>query len=220
MSQPTKEIFLSDVANHKMRVMLSHGVHRHLRFNKPGTMNHYFDLVTWPGYLSYSGDMGHFVFARTADMFEFFWLGRHNVELDINPGYWSEKLQAIDRADFEEFDKQKFKKSLEQYLNDVEAKADVRKEIRETIYQQLDEGKFFIMNATFNFRHGDFQLLEFLQGSEFKSYTYHFIWACYAIVWGIRKYHELITAENLALISSMQPLMAVPVVPPTLENPL
>ena len=28
-----------------------------------------FDIVTWPGYLCYSGDMGCFVFTRLPDMF-------------------------------------------------------------------------------------------------------------------------------------------------------
>jgi hypothetical protein len=31
-----------------------------------------FDVVTWPGHLSISGDMGCFVFTRVDDMFTFF----------------------------------------------------------------------------------------------------------------------------------------------------
>lgn len=48
------------------------GIYRHIRFRQPGTMCMHFDLITWPGYLCYTGDMGTYVFTRLADMFEFF----------------------------------------------------------------------------------------------------------------------------------------------------
>ena len=47
-----------------MIVLRDDGVYRHIRFKKPGTGCMHFDLVTWPGYLCYSGDMGCYVFCR------------------------------------------------------------------------------------------------------------------------------------------------------------
>ena len=87
MKTPTVEQFLKDVTAHKMRVDLDAGKHRHLIFR--GTSNNmWFELVTWPGSLTISGDMGTWTFSRPPDMFNFF-----RGEMKINPSYWAEKLQ-------------------------------------------------------------------------------------------------------------------------------
>ena len=64
--------FTSDIAQHQMQVIRDDGVSRHLRFKRPNTMCMHFDLLTWPGYLCYTGDMGTYVFRRLEDMFPFF----------------------------------------------------------------------------------------------------------------------------------------------------
>jgi hypothetical protein len=99
MSQPTEESFLKDVASHSMKILKDDGVYRHLQFSNNGSWNQRFDIVTWPGYLAYSGDMGCFVFSRLADMFEFFRTkpSGSTEKLFINEGYWGEKLEAVDR---------------------------------------------------------------------------------------------------------------------------
>jgi hypothetical protein len=80
--------FLRDVDAHVMHIKQDEGVFRHIRFSQGGSSVYHFDITTWPGYLCISGDMGCFVFARTADMFTFFRGDR------INPQYWAEKIQA------------------------------------------------------------------------------------------------------------------------------
>ena len=89
MRESTAEQFLRDVDHHNMSVMHESGVYRHLRFRQPDTGNMWFDLVTWPGFLTISGDMGTWTFARLPDMFEFF----RDSKLRINCDYWAEKLQ-------------------------------------------------------------------------------------------------------------------------------
>lgn len=76
MRDITEETFLADVAAHQIHVLRDDGVHRHIRFKRPGTYCMQFDLITWPGYLCYTGDMGTYVFNRLEDMFEFFRTGR------------------------------------------------------------------------------------------------------------------------------------------------
>ncbi len=92
--------FRKTTAEHTLEVVLDNGLHRHLRFRKPGTSVYGFDIVTWPGHLAVSGDMGAAVFTRLADMFEFF---RHDLRpgeapdvLHINASYWAEKCVAND----------------------------------------------------------------------------------------------------------------------------
>lgn len=81
---------LIDTAHHRLEILRDDGVYRHLRMQQPGTSFYYYDIITWPGYLTVTGDMGTWTFSRTRDMFRFFgaWDGQ------INTGYWSEKLEA------------------------------------------------------------------------------------------------------------------------------
>lgn len=78
--------FNGNTAEHVMSVLHDDGLYRHLRFSKPGTSIYRFDLITWPGYLTITGDLGTYTFARLEDMLDFF-TGY------INSGYWAEKLK-------------------------------------------------------------------------------------------------------------------------------
>lgn len=92
MREPTAEQFLKEVAEHQMKVLLENGIYRHLKFNAPkNSWNMWFELITWPGKLTISGDMGTWTFSRLEDMFNFF---RSSREMAINPSYWAEKLQG------------------------------------------------------------------------------------------------------------------------------
>lgn len=83
-------IFDVDHRGAELEILQDDGVHRHLRFRRPGTSIGYFNLTTWPGHLAISGDVEAFVFAREHDMFGFFGSNRER----INPTYWAEKVQA------------------------------------------------------------------------------------------------------------------------------
>lgn len=87
--------FRADTAEHVMTVLHNDGLYRHLRFAKPGTGIYRFDLITWPGHLTITGDMGTYTFARTRDMLEFF---RHARRDYINAYYWSEKLLGAEQG--------------------------------------------------------------------------------------------------------------------------
>lgn len=121
--------FFKDVADHKMYILKDDGVYRHVRFKQPDSMNMHFDLITYPGGMLYTGDMGTFVFWRLEDMFEFFrssgdrdWMKEVGVTLYTNHSYWSEKLIASNCSGrFEgkstEFNAERFKEVIiEDYL--------------------------------------------------------------------------------------------------------
>lgn len=85
--------FAANTDEHTITVLLdSPGTgHRHLRFARPGTGIWSFDVITTPGRLIYTGDVGHFVFAGiSGDPLAFFGLGGGGV----NPYYWVEKVRA------------------------------------------------------------------------------------------------------------------------------
>ena len=43
------------------------------------------------------------------------------------------------------------------------------------------------MQAAVNFEHAGYRLSDFWEVNLYQ-YTYHFVWCCYAIVWGIHQY--------------------------------
>ena len=98
-----REHFTQQTAQHQLTVLHDEGLYRHLRMARPGTRAYSWDVVTWPGHLSITGDIGDgFVFTRLADMLDFFRpLGAAPGDtgpLRINPGYWHEKMPQHQRT--------------------------------------------------------------------------------------------------------------------------
>jgi len=69
--QRVLERIANDLKDHVVTVRHMDGLYRHWRCQKPGEWFMGFDVVTWPGSLCYTGDMGEYLFQRTADMVEF-----------------------------------------------------------------------------------------------------------------------------------------------------
>jgi hypothetical protein len=97
--------FLNDVASHKMTIEQDDGeVSRRLLFKKENGSSYWFRLVTWPGALCITGDMGTYVFSRTHDMFDFFIMDKNDFnsrpenQLNINRGYWAEKCESASKS--------------------------------------------------------------------------------------------------------------------------
>ncbi|PPC90275.1 MAG: hypothetical protein CTY35_14530 [Methylotenera sp.] len=210
----TEERFLKDVSTHQMKILRDDGVNRHIRFSRPNTSCCHFDLITWTGKLCYTGDMGTYVFARIEDMFEFFRSDRKygkskGRNLSINLGYWSEKLLAVDGGrsggSVQEFDEGAFNKVVMNYLlewikehRDSTTKEDRRDlwdaVISEVINADGDTGGMRKQIAGHDFHHTVNSKHEFyfqdLREYNTESYTYHFIWCCYALAWGIEQYDK------------------------------
>lgn len=187
--EPTEEQFLKDVSQHTMTVLLDQGVYRHISFSRCDSRVYKFDLITWPGYLCICGDMGEYVFARNRDMFVFF---RNEL---INPGYYGEKLQAVDkRCGFEEHDPDSFRESIMDKVNTYifESKYEKKSVIAEIEndvlcyiddeYKVRDEAAMFSSTACPRFE------LEDIFDIRAKKYTYQYIWCLRAILWGIGNY--------------------------------
>ena len=194
--------FLNDVATHEMIVIRDDGVNRHIRFKRPGTSCMHFDLITWPGYLCYTGDMGTYVFRRLEDMFEFFRTDRndynHNKNgISINPGYWGEKLQAVDKGSgFMQYSQDKFhsivNEIIEEHIVSDELSDDEAEDLREEVLIEVlahDETEHDAYEAARDFEHNGFTFSDFWE-HDLKDYSFRFIWCCYAIAWGIKKYDE------------------------------
>jgi hypothetical protein len=215
-NQCTEDQFLQDAGGHVMTVIRDDGIHRHLRFCKapPGGSEYWFDLITYPGELVITGDMGTYVFRRLTDMFEFFRTDREynksrGQRLGINLGYWAQKLEAMPRDGVKEFDEDRFNSVIrERLVNWMRDKRDrTTKEERRDLWDAVHDEVLGLSDdnngsrktlAAYDFVHtvrdGLRDGLRFgfsdLWESNFERYTFHFVWVCYAIAWGIKTYDE------------------------------
>lgn len=196
MSECTEQQFISDIAKHQMHILRDEGVYRHLRFKALGTGIMQFDLITWPGSLCYTGDMGSYLFQRTEDMFRFFRADQIRTSprmartLFINPGYWSEKLQAVDRGDgFETYSPDRFRRVINERLDDVGASDSLRADVEDGVLCHADDGEYAARQAVEEYNNDHFQFSGFWE-ERLQDYTYRFIWCCYALAWGIKEYDK------------------------------
>ncbi len=203
-NQPTKESFLNDVKNHTLNILKDDGLYRHLSLSSNGSFFYKFDIVTWPNYLSISGDMGCYVFTRVEDMFTFF----RNDNLKVNSNYWAEKVVSEDRVNkLEKFSVEEFVNNIydhvfylldnhskfEKYLEDKNdnfewARDNIPEEIIGEIYELINcEDEHECVEKMRNFNSDLISFQDFWD-HDYHEYSYQYIWCCYAIVWAIQQY--------------------------------
>ncbi|MBQ0398054.1 hypothetical protein J7S99_10625 [Providencia rettgeri] len=201
-----KRHFQSETKDHQMFIIHEDGLYRHVRFKKPKTSAYHFDLVTYPGYLVFSGDMGTWVFSRLNDMFDFF-----NGD-NINTGYWAEKLQhgaGGGRDIAKEYSQEETEKCLNGLFNDWVKENELTSDDGSTpeeikqykleyehhkselndLLRNSDE-EYSMIEAIQNISNGGFDYSPFEETWDLicKDYSHHYLWACFAIQWGINKY--------------------------------
>lgn len=193
----TEQDFLRDVREHRMEILRNDGLYRHVRFARPRTYEMSFDLITWPGYLAYTGDMGSYTFSRLDDMFEFFRSsGVREGTLAINLGYWEEKVTAQDaHSGIRQFEPDAFREAvLWQIKSDRWRLRELPRALRREVFNQLrwvwnkaDESEHSAYQAVYDFECHGYRFPQF-SSSDCEEYTARFIWCCYALVWGIEQY--------------------------------
>lgn len=200
----SRDRFASDTAKHQMTVLHDDGLYRHLRFAQPApdAWHYWFEIVTWPGSLAIRGDFGDgLMFTRITDMFAFF----RNRTSGINPDYWAEKL-AAGRKSVKEYDESLLRAEV---FASLKYTADRAKDERDDELQKtVDKARELIHDAiadgTVSYESGARDLLSSLEHIDLVSdtwewdltdYPWWYLWACHAIVWGIRQYDAAKAAE-------------------------
>ena len=194
MTQPTLEQFLNDVKNHELTIHQNDGVDRHLIFKNPNDCNQHFNITTFPNYLVITGDMGSLVFSRQYDMFDFF----RSDDLKINPDYWSERIHSTSYQgkieSYSEFDIDEVKRCAQEDLDDFIRDNELSGEDEYNLLEELQsilraEDEYEIVEAIRNFDCNGFDFVDFWE-RDYRKYRYHYIWLCYTIVWGIKKFDD------------------------------
>ncbi len=197
----TEELFIRNVSEHQVEVLKDDGLYRHLRFAKPGTRCMSFDLVTWPGYLCFCGDMGEFVFSRTADMLSFFRGSGHRNDnhptLAVNFGYWAEKCLAADKGKgVKEYAPDKFREVVKDILDDDEdATEELREAVNDCVLCAADDGPHAAHETAAAFEWDGLEYFTDFWEYSLDVYTFRFLWCCYAIAWGIQQYDNRFMAK-------------------------
>jgi hypothetical protein len=192
--------FLADVKDHEMTVVLNQGVHRHLRFRAPKNSFYWFDILTSPGVLTINGDMGSFTFSRLNDMFEFF----HGP--NINPQYWHEKL-TNDGGSTEYSEDLFWQYAAEHFLDTAEEWADhplAERNPAELWWAIRDA--FLDEDGDDTSAHAALAWFEF-DGYRFhdtwewdlRTYSFRYLWNCWAIRWAIEQFRALPPDTDAAL---------------------
>lgn len=192
------ERFNVDVTGHVVRVLRDEGLYRHLRCWS-GSYAYSFDIITWPGYLCYCGDMGSFVFSRLPDMFEFF-RGRLTAMIDL--GYLAEKAVAADRHDgITSYSEARFRSCVKADFDAFVESEDLPPEQAAELWQSITDD---VLSSSDNRQDGVRAAGEFRWGRDLRArgrevfpdfwehrldeYTGRFWWCCYAIPWAIERY--------------------------------
>lgn len=204
IEQGVAERFSGDVKEHQMTVLREDGLYRHLRFSRPRDSVARFDIITWPGYLAFVGDMGDYVFARLPDMLKFFRGSRPNLS------YWAEKVQAADKnSGVKEFSEDRFREVLresfdtfcESRVESDEVKAGLWDEVESTVLFALDcDGKDAAFTAARDLMHEGRYVFPDFWDNDFNEYTYRFVWCCHALQWAVRMY-DAVKAQDETVVA-------------------
>jgi hypothetical protein len=203
------EMFRIDIADPAntatMAVLHEDGLYRHLAFRRPDTSLYWFDLVTWPGHLTFTGDMGCWTFRRTDDMIGFFATG-----LGINPGYWAEKCicgptRAYDPDSLTEHVADAYRDYADSFGWPLTRTRSLWAEIQDRVLSQSDdEGAARAALRDFSFASSltstERIFFEFYDAWEWElhSFTHQFLWVLYAIRWGVNRYLGRVELRLLA----------------------
>jgi hypothetical protein len=186
----TVEQFLHDVADHKLTILKDDGVNRHIRLSRDGSYTYRFEIITSPGILVISGDMGANIFARIEDMFRFFREDITPVSIPINRGYWHEKIQ-VRRGDSYKFTAEQFERVVRGHLEDIRDEVEDFDALMEKVEEELfgyGDDERSSREALSDFEWNEETLFHDTWEWDFCDFTYHYTWQCYAIVWAIAQY--------------------------------
>lgn len=180
--------FLKTVATHKVTVLRNEGVSRHLVCKRPDSGSYGFQIITERGMLMIWGDCGAYTFERTTDMFNFFRMDRNDfnhrkeVTLNINPGYWSEKVSDGNER-CHQYDADMTRKALRDDL--LENETFNTDEILESL--NFHDGEQLLAMSISDHEDLGYDYLDLIQ----RPPTHHFLWYLRAIVWTIQQFDAL-----------------------------
>lgn len=190
MSVDGAKRFKSETTHHVMEIVHDDGLHRHLRFINPKSSLYWFEITTTPGQLVFSGDGESFVFRAAPDMFKLF---RQSAGADgVNASYWAEKVRTGNARSYSEA---RFREHIERAVAEAESeypglREDVQEEVLGSLIYDVSYEAPAMMSAvgySYTVKGEEFRFRGTWEWNV-KDYDWWYLFACHAIVWGIRQY--------------------------------
>lgn len=185
--------FEAETKQHEMTVLLDQGLYRHLKFQGPRNELYWFEIVTAPGQLTFSGDGDSFVFRATEDMFELF--RQSTASGGINAGYWAQKVRT---GNAKSYSRKRFEAQVEKQIAAAEARFpglrdDVEEEVYDSaLYDVSYESSAFMAVLGYEYQApestGDPFRFRYVYEWDLQDLDWWFLFACHAVVDGIRRY--------------------------------
>ena len=176
-----------------LTVLKGEGSYRHLQFGKRGAVG-WFEIVTWPGYLTINGDCSRFTFGRVGD--DAFRLFR---QPDINPGYWVQ-YSGGDESRARSYSGDLLRAELVRQVDAAKAKfPGLQEEFAKFLEDaDLDTSREDALSEADQFEHwppladrlrDTFRFVG-LDTDDWEDWDTHYIRVCHAIRWGIGQYDD------------------------------
>lgn len=175
-----KERIGKDLAKHTITVLRMDGMYRHWVCSS-GSFNQRFEIITWPGSLCYTGDMGDYLFQRTEDMVAFM------ERSCMSYHYAAEKCVAKGREKIEEWNEDLFKQHLKDRIRQGKMFTVLRQGNRRT--ESTKEKIREIISEYENYSQPQDALKAMYESGlwdelpDCNDYTQNFLWCLHAIKW-------------------------------------
>ena len=197
--------FDTETRKHGVTVLHDSGYYRHLRFANPKSSLYWYEITTTPGQLVFSGDGESFAFRLAPDMFEMF--RQSATSGDINATYWAEKCKT---GNTKSYSRERFEEYVEKQVARNEAyypglREDVQEEIFDSPVYDVDHESAALM-AALSYAYylepgknptslGAFRF-SYVYEWDLQDFDWWFLFACHAIVDGIRRYDATICGSK------------------------
>lgn len=186
--------FRRETQNHKLRILHDEGLYRHLSFS--GGNFYGFNIITWPGHLTISGEMGDYTFAREPDMLRDFFTSAY-----VNTDYWEQKVTSMDvHGRITEFSRERYKEILvrgfwswHQKNTDKRRAREAWNWIRDDLlgdYSEVHDASTAVESL---------ELLRSIHGvnlgyheeGDFLEYSAQYLWSLHGVLWACQNYRRL-----------------------------
>ncbi len=172
------ERIANDLKDHAITVKHDDGMYRHWRCQKPGSWNMGFDVVTWPGCMAFTGDMGEWLFERTEDMLAFMRTACNDYQ------YSAQKVVAGTTREWSEHE---FRCELKKATEERSEFNVIRRGIQELMSTKKAVARIIKEYEEYGSEHDAMKAM-YESGlwdeiPDCKEYTFRFLWALHAIRW-------------------------------------
>lgn len=186
--------FKEDTKGHALRVVKDDGVYRHIMMRgEPEEENvHWFDIATWPCFLSITSDMGNYLFTGGREAINHFRGG-------FNPDVWVEKLAASDvTREFSVYSPEAFEEALREEFDlwditetCVGGRDRIWEDIREEVLASAQENREDALEAAAAFiSDTGNRFTNNLLRQEFSLLSYSCLWCCMAVAFTVARYDD------------------------------